>query len=130
MPWNYAREIIEKALNAAGGNATTASRAIMNAASTDARLMNELAAPHLKGIVAHAVAHVIRAQNTPPETHPDDPQALDMPLDTFGRELLGALSGRDTPRFGQEAYGAASTSHKPASKAHIEAMKKIARRED
>lgn len=129
MTWNYARDIIEKALSAASGNATTASRAVMNAAATDARLMNELAAPHLKGIVAHAIAHVIRTQNMPPENHPDDPQALDMPLDTFGRELLGALSGRDTPRFGHEVYGATS-SHKPASKAHIEAMRKIARKDD
>jgi hypothetical protein len=133
MPWNYARAKIEEALKAADGNATAACRAVLNAALNDARLMNDLAQPHLKGIVAHAVAHVIRegeraaAGDAP---HPQNPETLDMPLDQFGRELLGALSGRDTPRFGQEVYGAADSRAKPASQAHIDTLKKIARKSE
>lgn len=138
MPWNYAREQIEQALASVKGNALSASRLVADAAMRDARLMAELAAPHLKGIVSHAVSHVIREQATGGarvrggnDDHADAPDAINMPLDQFGRELLGALSGRDTPRFGSEAYGAVQTGpRKAASKAHIDAMKRIARVEE
>jgi hypothetical protein len=87
----------------------------------------ELATPHLKGIVAHAVGRVVNDKTAQPEEHPDTPDSIDMPLDTFGRELLGALSGRNTPRFGQED-AAPPTGHKTASKAHIDAINKIAKK--
>ena len=134
MSWNYARDQIERALAATKGNALAATRLVMEAALNDARLMTELAAPHLKGIVSHAVSYVVRDQASGKARAqgggaiPDSPEAMNMPLDQFGRELLGALSGRDTPRFGTEAYGAAPGGpKKPVSKAHIEAIKKIAR---
>lgn len=138
MSWNYAREQIEQALASTKGNALASSRLVADAALHDARLMLELAGPHLKGIVSHAVSHVIREQATGGpharghnDDHADAPDAINMPLDQFGRELLGALSGRDTPRFGSEAYGAVQTgSRKAASKAHIDAMKRIARVEE
>jgi hypothetical protein len=132
MPWNYARAKIDEALINAKGNTPAAARVIMNAALNDARLLVELAGPHLKGIVAHAVAHVIRDQErakagpTPP---PAAPESLNMPLDEFGRDLLGALSGRDTPHFGHEVYGGTSGPPKQASQAHIDLMKKLARKE-
>lgn len=128
MSWEYARRQILDALRAAKGNTARAQTAIINAALTDARLLAELSQPHLKGIVAHAVGRVIHEQTSPPEEHPDEAQALDMPLDTFGRELLGALKGRNTPRFGQED-AAPPTGHKPASKAHIDTIRKIAKKQ-
>lgn len=128
MTWNYARQQILLALKQAQGNPLAAGRAVQEQAFKDARLLQELAAPHLKGIVAHAVSRVIREQTESPEDHPDMPESLDMPLDQFGRDLLGALGGRNTPRFGQED-ASPPTGHKAASKAHIEAIKKIARKE-
>lgn len=130
MTWNYAQQSIEQALEKAKGNAAQAARAIMALAATDARLMNELAGPHLRGIVAHAVAHVVKAQKNQGEAkvpRASAPEHLDMPLDQFGRELLGALSGRDTPQFGREVYGAAGAAPKQASQAHVDVIKKIAK---
>lgn len=127
MTWNYARERIREALKDAKGNPSRAQTALAKEALNDARLLAELAGPHLKGIVAHAVAHVIHEQTAAPENHPDQTEALNMPLDTFGRELLGALSGRNTPRFAQET-AAPPTGRKAASKAHIDAIKRIAKK--
>lgn len=127
MTWHYAREKVREALKVAKGNAARAQTALAKDALNDQRLLAELAGPHLKGIVAHAVAHVIHEQTAPPEEHPDQPDAINMPLDTFGRELLGALSGRNTPRFAQET-SAPPTGRKAASKAHIDAIKRIAKK--
>lgn len=125
MSWNYARYAVSEALKKAKGSATRAQTLLTEAALKDNRLLVELAQPHLKGIVAHAVSRVMHEQTAPPEDPPDSPTAIDMPLDTFGRELLGALKGRNTPRFGQED-AAPPTGHKPASRAHIDAIKKMA----
>lgn len=127
MSWDYARRQILDALKLTKGNAVAAGRLIQDMAFKDARLLQELSAPHLKGIVAHAVSRVIREQSEPPEEHPELPESIDMPLDQFGRDLLGALGGRNTPRFGHED-AAPPTGHKTASKAHIDAIKKIAKK--
>jgi hypothetical protein len=125
MSWNYARHAVLEALKKSKGSAARAQTVLMADALKDNRLLVELAQPHLKGIVAHAISKVIHEQTNPPENHPDEPEAINLPLDTFGRELLGALKGRNTPKFGQED-AAPPTSHKPASKAHIDAINKIA----
>jgi hypothetical protein len=128
MSWAYARQVIRDILKETKGNSVAAARALDARAMTDARLLQELAAPHMKGIVSHAVSRVLHELAHPdtPDQHPDEAQALNMPLDAFGRDLLGALSGRNTPRFGQED-AAPQIPHKSASKAHIETIKRIAK---
>ncbi len=128
MPWDYARRTILDLLKRAKGNPVTTGRLVQELAFQDARLLQELAAPHLKGIVAHAVSRVIREQTEEPDRHPDMPESLDMPLDQFGRDLLGALGGRNTPHFGHE-NAAPAPAHKAASKAHIDAIKRIAKKQ-
>ena len=127
MSWDYARKQILEILKAAKGNASRAQTALMQAALNDQRLLAELSGPHLKGIVAHAISRVMHEQTAPPDEHPEQPESIDMPLDTFGRELLGALSGRNTARFAQED-AAPRQPHKSASKAHIDAINKIAKK--
>jgi hypothetical protein len=127
MSWDYARRNILEALKKSKGSATRAQALVADAAMKDNRLLVELAQPHLKGIIAHAVARVIHEQTSPPEEHPDQPSMIDMSLDTFGRELLGALSGRNTPKFAQED-AAPPTGHKAASKAHIDAINRIVKK--
>lgn len=124
MSWNYARHAVLEALKKSKGSAARAQTQLMSEVLKDNRLLVELSQPHLKGIIAHAISKVIHEQTNPPEDHPDAPEAIDMPLDTFGRELLGALKGRNTPKFGQED-AAPPTGHKAASKAHIDAINKI-----
>ena len=129
MSWDYARQVILSELQKADGNAAAAARAVAEMAASDQRLLLALSAPHMKGIIAHAVQHVITEKSRPVEIVPDAPQALHMPLDEFGKTLLGALSGRNTPRFGQED-AAPRPAHKAASKAHIDTLKMLAKKTD
>lgn len=126
MSWNYARQTIAAILARSNGNAMQAARLVTEEALKDNRLLQELTTPHLKGIVGHAIDRVLREQKNAPEHHPDQPERLNMPLDAFGMSLLGALSGRNTPRFAQED-AAPPTGHKAASRAHIDAIYRIAR---
>ena len=127
MSWDYARRAIADLLKKSKGNTSKAQTALIAEALKDNRLLVELVHPHLKGIAAHAVGRVVHEQNTGPEQRPDEPESLDLPLDTFGRELLGALKGRNTPKFAQED-AAPPTGRKAASKAHIDAINKIAKK--
>ena len=127
MAWEYARKQILEALKSTNGNAVAAGRLVMDATAYDNRLLVELSAPHLKGIVAHAVSRVIHEQSNPPEETPDEAESLNMPLDQFGKDLLGALGGRNTPRFGFEDT-APHPGHKGASKAHIDTIMRIAKK--
>lgn len=129
MAWDYARACVTEALKEAKGNAARAQRLLTDRALTDNRLLAELAAPHLKGILAHAVGRVLHEQTRPPEDHPVFPEALDMPLDAFGRDLLNALAGRNTARFSQEDM-VPRPARKAASLQHIETIRKIARKTD
>lgn len=128
MSQEYAESRIREALKLARGNATKARQHIIAWAAEDQRLLLALARPHLTGIVAHAVNRVqsrpdILGQEIPPAV----PQTLDMAPDTFGKEILKALSSHDTQVFGQDG-GAPSPRRKQASQSHIDAMKAIARK--
>jgi hypothetical protein len=50
---------------------------------------------------------------------------LDMPPDTFGREILKALASDNTAMFGRDT-GAAPVGRRQASQSHIDALKQIA----
>jgi hypothetical protein len=125
MSREYAEDRIREALKKHKGNATKARQQIMAWCFEDARLLQTLAKPHLTGIVAHAVDHVIyHLSDEPEDAAPDAPQTLNMTPDSFGREILKALSSSNTAIFGQE--GAAPPSgRKQASQSHIDALKSM-----
>lgn len=129
MSSEYAESRIREALKLARGNPTKARQQIIAWTNEDTKLLQALTRPHLTGIVAHAVGRVIHRENMGEESFdiPETPQALNMPPDTFGQEIMRALEGRDTTVFGREETGAP---HRPkqASQSHIEALKKIAGR--
>jgi hypothetical protein len=129
MSREYAEKRIKEALKLVKGNATKARQQIIAWTSQDARLLQALAKPHLTGIVAHAVNHVIYHQGMEEEEIPAEPQSLEMEPDTFGKEILKALQSSDTARFGRES--AAPPVRRPkASQSHIDALKKIAGRKN
>jgi hypothetical protein len=126
MSRDYAESRIREALKLAKGNDTKARAQVMAWAAEDQRLLMGLVRPHLTGIVAYAISRVLsRPENEIPEDLPDKPQSLDLPPDTFGREILSALSSHDTPVFGHET-SAPPSRRKKASQSHIDAMKAIA----
>lgn len=128
MSREYAEHRIQEALKLAKGNPTKARQQVIAWTYEDTKLLHALARPHLTGIVAHAVNRVIYHQNIDGEEEiPETPQALDMPPDTFGREILRALQSDDTALFGREA-AAPPARRKKASQSHVDALKQIAKK--
>ena len=131
MSREYAESRIREALRLSRGNATKARQQVIAWSYEDPRLLLALAQPHLTGIVAHAVNRVIEHPEgaIPHEDIPPSPRTLNMAPDTFGKEILRALSGASTAIFGHETGSPALAGRrKKASQSHIDAMKKIAGR--
>lgn len=126
MSREYAEERIREALKLSKGNATKARQLIIGWTNEDMRLLQALTRPHLTGIVAHAVGRVIYRQDQEDEQPeiPEMPQALDMPPQTFGQEILKALQNTNTTQFGRES--GTPSPRKQASQSHIDALKKLA----
>ena len=129
MSREYAESRIAEALRLSKGNPAKARQRVIAWTYEDPKLLQALAQPHLKGIVAHAVNRVIHRQEIGEMEAPEDPQKLDMAPESFGREILQALQSKDTPMFGMESYGP-SGKRGQASKRHIDALKKMARKND
>jgi hypothetical protein len=127
MSREYAQSRIEDALKQNKGNPTKARQRIIAWAAEDPKLLLALAQPHLKGIVAHAVNRVIYKQGLEEPETPETPQSLDMPPESFGKEILQALQGNGATMFGMDAY-TSPTKRPQASKSHQDALNKIARK--
>ena len=124
MSREYAESRIREALKLCRGNATRARQQIMAWTFEDPRLLQALARPHLSGIVAHAVNRVITrlgSDNAEEET-PPEPQAINMSPSSFGKEILAALTSKNTAMFGHDGEVPPSR-RKPASQSHINALK-------
>lgn len=129
MSRDYAEERIREALVQSKGNPTKTRQKIIAWALEDVRLLQGLTKPHLTGITAYAVNRVINKMDSEPEElHvPDQPEALDMTPESFGKEILDALSGGSTI-FGEETYTPSprtTGSKKQASQSHIDAIYKL-----
>jgi len=129
MSREYAEGRIREALKLHKGNATKARQQVTAWTFEDPKLLQALARPHLTGIIAYAVDRVINhsgeEQAEEPQI-PEMPQALNMAPDTFGREILKALSSSNTAVFGRE--NSAPSGRKQASQSHIDAMKNLAKK--
>lgn len=128
MSREYAEDRIRDALKLCKGNPTKARQQVIGWAAEDQRLLLALSHPHLTGIVAHAINRVIYRQGMESERGPEipaTPKPLNMAPDTFGKQILNALSSHDTPVFGLEGNSAPAR-QKKASQSHIDALKKMA----
>ena len=120
MSREYATIKIKEALQKAKGNTTKARQHLIAWAMEDARLLKALSAPYLTGITAHAINRVVHTNETEQEVIPQATQPLDMTPESFGKEILGALTGNNV-KFGDESYGPA-VGRKKASQSHIDAI--------
>ena len=120
----YATSRIREALRQTNGNATRARQLVQHWILEDQRLLYELARPHMKGIVAHAISRVERHKDAAIEEPPDLPEAPAGDEDSFGRDLLNALQGSNV-RFGQEEGHTPRHAKSGASKQHIDAINKM-----
>lgn len=123
MTREYAEQRIRQALELARGNETKARQQIIAWCAEDMKLLLALSAPHLTGIVAHALTRVINQKDLPsPKAEP----TLDLSKGSgFGIEILKSIVGGDTARFGQES-AAPPVKKQAASQRHIDAIKQMA----
>ncbi len=127
MSRKYLEDKIKDALVLASGNSAKAQKLVIQWALSDAKLLQQLCKPHLNGITAHAVGRVMTQMDRDDEPLPEEPVSMDLGPSSFGKSLLGAMSGQDTAQFGHES-AAPRHKRKQASQQHINAIHKIARK--
>jgi hypothetical protein len=121
MTQNYAQTRIRTALKENPGSAAKARQAVMRAALEDPKLMAELVAPHLSGIVAYAIARVEQGDNPPESLAPPE----EGKPGSFGLELLRHVADDNAAVFGQES-NLIPGKKAAASQGHIDAINMLA----
>lgn len=124
MTETYAESRIRTALKENTDSAAKARQAVMRAALEDQKLMIELVAPHLSGIVAYAISRVEAGEGVPqiqPAT-PDKPKGRES---SFGMEILRHVADDNAVVFGQESH-LIPAKRPQAGQGHIDAINLIA----
>lgn len=127
MSRDYALSRVRDALEKSGGNHLKAQRLLVQWLENDHTLLAGLVAPHMPGILAHAITHVLN-----PEQLKKAPKELKVQAEQvgeFGEALLSSLKGgrSEGVGFGEPAprnLGRPGA----ASKKHIDAINQIASR--
>lgn len=139
MDRDYAESRIREALKASRGNTTSARQQIIAWMAEDVRLLHELTAPHITGIVAHAINRVIslkEKEKASPQVEVSPPMlerqktpinASPAGSDPFGLEILKAIALGNPAQFGMES-AAAPIRKQAASQQHVDAIKKMVSR--
>ncbi len=127
MSRDYAMSRVRDALEKSGGNHLKAQRLLIQWLEKDQSLLSGLVAPHMAGIIAHAIGHVVNPQPTKKTAKKIAVQDSD--VGEFGEALLSSLKGgrHDGVGFGEPTprnLGKAPA----ASKKHIDAINQIASR--
>jgi len=123
MNREYAERRIREALKASGGNAARARQQVISWAFDDAKLLHELVAPHITGIVAHAVNRVMTTKEKPVPEAPAAPAKVPAgaKTDEFGMEILKAIALGNPAQFGLES--GTPIKKQAASQRHIDAIR-------
>lgn len=125
MSQEYALSRVKDALEKSGSNRLKAQRLILSWLEKDNTLLLGLVAPHIQGIVTHAVAHV--AQTPEKSKEPEKIDLKDQETGEFGNVLLDSLSGKNenTEVFGEKTPRGIPRPCK-ASKTHVDAINTLA----
>ncbi len=125
MNRDYAEKRIREALKASGGNSTRARQQVTAWAFDDAKLLHELVAPHITGIVAHAVNRVMSMKEKSIPATPEPTKAAPKKGEEFGMEILKAIALGNPAQFGLESSSGASIKKQQASQRHIDAIRQM-----
>jgi hypothetical protein len=129
MNRDYAERRIREALQASGGNEGKARQQIIAWALDDTKLLHELVAPHITGIVAHAVGRVKTMKEKPV---PAEPVKGKKPApgkeDSFGLEILKAIAMGNPAQFGLES--GVAIKKQQASQRHVDAIRAMVSKKD
>ncbi len=124
MNRDYSERRIREALKASKGSAAKARQQIIAEAFDDAKLLHELVAPHITGIVSHAVNRVATTKEKPIPAAPAPTKKASKggKGDEFGMEILKAIALGNPAQFGLEN---ASIKKQQASQRHIDAIRQM-----
>lgn len=130
MNRDYAERRIREALKANGGNEGKARQQIIAWALDDTKLLHELVAPHITGIVAHAVGRVKTMKEKPVPAEP--PKILNKTAggkeEAFGMEILKAIALGNPAQFGLES--GVAIKKQQASQRHVDAIRAMVSKKD
>lgn len=126
MSRDYAMSRVRDALEKSDGNHLKAQRLLISWLEKDHSLLAGLVAPHMPGIIAHAIAHVLQPEKANKKAKQIDVEQAS--VGEFGEALLSTLKGGRSG--GGVGFGEPVPSNlgKPAaaSKKHIDAINTIA----
>lgn len=127
MSWDYVERKVTEALKISRGNATLARKQILAWTYEDTKLLAELTKPHMTGIISHAIGHVVSKAEREGDANAEQPAIItEQDVDEkFGLEILKAIAGGATPRFGTE-NNAPRVGKQKASQSHVDAINRIA----
>ena len=129
MNRDYAERRIREALKASNGNEGKARQQIIAWALDDSKLLHELVAPHITGIVAHAVGRVKTMKDKPVKIEPaKGKKTPGEKEDAFGLEILKAIALGNPAQFGLES--GVAIKKQAASQRHIDAIRAMVSKKD
>jgi hypothetical protein len=119
----YALSRVKDALEQSAGNQLKAQRLLASWVEKDQTLLFGLVAPHMQGIITHAVAHVAAPVQKTAAPSPKKLDVQDKNLGEFGGVILASLRGQSavTESFGEPTPKGISKPSE-ASKAHMDAI--------
>lgn len=129
MNRDYAERRIREALKANNGNEAKARQQVIAWALDDTKLLHELVAPHITGIVAHAVGRVKTMKEKPVLKEPAKVKATAAGKeDAFGLEILKAIAMGNPAQFGLES--GVAIKKQQASQRHVDAIRAMVSKKD
>jgi hypothetical protein len=127
MSREYAMSRVRDALEKADGNHLKAQRLLIQWLEKDQSLLAGLVAPHMPGIIAHAIAHIVTPQQV--RKTAKKVAVKEGEVGEFGEALLSSLKGGRHEGVGFGEPTPRNLGRAPAaSKKHIDAINKIATR--
>lgn len=127
----YVQDKVIEALKSAKGVRASAKRRLAALCATDSQFLLDLVAPHLSGILDHALQHYSNAELNSMAKPKTVPAAGKAPgKDTLGEALLRRFAGQNTPVFGMDDPNQGTGKRPAASARHRAAIDQIARRID
>ena len=118
----YADQKIREALNLANGSKAKAEIILVALAQKDARLLQDLTAKHMRGIIGYNIERVMNGKAPPAKTPPTSKVVQAKP-NSFGMKVLKAAAESQGEVFGCD--NGLPPKRQKASQAHIDAINAI-----
>ncbi len=126
MSREYVEEKIKEALVLSHGNQARARKVLMDACTSDNKLLQFLTRPHLMGIISYNVERVASGRSAKAEAvKKEKASTASQNEGDFGAELLKAVAGNSGDVFGLES-GRSLQKRAKVSQSHIDALQMMA----